>query len=186
MKITFVLLLAFSLCNLGGYTRRSFMENHYDIDLARRTAFADYAQKNNVEEDDLIPITVHSQVVNGINMLITFADSKNFKNEVHEYEIHVKTFGGNSNGPQILNIATRKVSEDFVSMADRRFPKVHSELFKYYNEEKNSKLEYVKSINTIETNLSTFFICVAKTDKGEFTYIVEQDKESKKFQVVKI
>lgn len=183
MKITFVLLLAFSLCNLGGYQRRSFQENDADIERARRIAFEDYAKKNNVDIDDLTPITVHSQVVNGINMKITFVDRKNFKNEVQVYDIHVRSFGGRNNGPEILESATKRMAEGFVSMHDKRFPQVHRELFNYYKD-LSEKLSYVKSINAIETDLSTFFITVAKTDKGETTYIVEQDKESHKYQVV--
>ena len=92
--ILILVLLAFSICEddkkkaVGSWEKHSFNENSIEIDQSFRQAAKDYCKTHDVEPDDLIRLTVYSQLVNGVNYKITFMDPSSEYPTIEEYRIY--------------------------------------------------------------------------------------------------
>ena len=92
--ILILVLLTFSLCEdekkqaVGSWTKHSFNENSLEIEQSFRQAAKDYCKTHDVEPDDLIRLTVYSQLVNGVNYKITFMDPSSDYPTIEEYRIY--------------------------------------------------------------------------------------------------
>ena len=85
-------LLTFILCDKeqfsGGWEKRSITENSLEINRAFQIAAKSYIENKNILEDDLIRLTVYSQVVAGTNYKVTFIDIKAEFPSIQEYVIY--------------------------------------------------------------------------------------------------
>ncbi len=176
-------LLAFSLCETitGGWERRSIYENSMEINEAFKLASEEYTKSNSVETDDLIPLTVYTQVVSGTNYKITFIDTKAEYPSIQEYVVYRPL--DSTNAPiEITQHNEYEATSGLISYNDPTFDKIENALYKNLKdtEEKLSYISYVFPVETTETN---FFMISAFTKNGEHQYVVCQDKSNSEFYV---
>ena len=177
-------LLAFSLCQPldGGWEKRSIFENSLEIEEAFRFANEDYTKTNSVEPDDLIRLTVYSQIVSGTNYKVTFIDIKAEYPTIQEYVIYKPLPVAQNAEKQILEHNEYEATSGLISFNDPLFGKIENALYKELKDttEKLSYVSYVFPVETLETN---FFMINAYTSDGEHQYVVCQDKSNGEFYV---
>ena len=186
MKTILVLaLLALSLCEeeplAGGWERRSINENSLEIEEAFKLASQDYTKSNSVEEDDLIRLTVYSQVVSGTNYKITFIDMKAEYPTIQEYVIYRPLPGKNAE-VEITAHNEYEATSGLISFNDPTFDKIENALYKALKDT-TEKLSYISYVFPVETKETNFFMISAYTNNGEHQYVVCQDKSNDEFYV---
>ena len=190
MKVILViLLLALSQCGEidGGWEQRSFNENDLGIDGALNTSFEEYKKINSAAEmNDLVPLTVYTQVVSGMNYKICFVDKKADSSTIHEF-IFYKPLAVNNDGKeeyklQEYNQYTNKLG--LLDYKDEKFTSVEKALYKLLKKS-NIKLNYISYIIPIENEQTNFFMVSAETDNGINLYIICQEKKSQEFYTYK-
>jgi hypothetical protein len=178
-------LLALSLCEeepiAGGWERRSINENSLEIEEAFKLASQDYTKSNSVEEDDLIRLTVYSQVVSGTNYKITFIDMKAEYPTIQEYVIYRPLPGKNAEA-EITAHNEYEATSGLISFNDPTFDKIENALYKALKDT-TEKLSYISYVFPVETKETNFFMISAYTDNGEHQYVVCQDKSNSEFYV---
>ena len=184
--ILIIVLLALSLCDektlTGGWEKRSVYENSMEIEEAFKTAAASYSKSNSVESDDLIRLTVYSQVVSGTNYKISFIDTKAEYPTIQEYILY-KPLPSNENGKNEMTISEHNEYEatgGLISFNDPSFTLIENALYKSLKNT-NEKLSFISYVFPVETKETNFFMISAYTENGEHQYVVCQDKENKEF-----
>ena len=125
-KILFLIFLSFIICeeNFGNYTRRSFKENSFEIEVTYKVAekasisfFKTYLNKTS--KFTIYPLSIYSQLVKGTNFKYVFASlERNGKMAVITTTVYLEL---NETAPQFKNIvAADKIQkeefEDFSNM----------------------------------------------------------------------
>ena len=125
-KILFLIFLSFIICeeNFGNYTRRSFKENSFEIEVTYKVAekasisfFKTYLNKTS--KFTIYPLSIYSQLVKGTNFKYIFASlERNGNMAVIATTVYL---GLNETAPQFKNIvAADKIQkeefEDFSNM----------------------------------------------------------------------
>ncbi len=125
-KILFLIFLSFIICeeNFGNYTRRSFKENSFEIEVTYKVAekasisfFKTYLNKTS--KFTIYPLSIYSQLVKGTNFKYIFASlERNGNMAVITTTVYL---GLNETAPQFKNIvAADKIQkeefEDFSNM----------------------------------------------------------------------
>jgi len=186
MKTVLILaLLALTLCEeeplAGGWERRSINENSLDIEEAFKLASEEYTKSNSVEADDLIRLTVYSQVVSGTNYKITFIDMKAEYPTIQEYVIY-KPLPGKNAEAEITSHNEYEATSGLISFNDPTFDKIENALYKALKDT-TEKLSYISYVFPVETKETNFFMISAYTQSGEHQYVVCQDKSNSEFYV---
>ena len=184
-KLLFLILITFTLCEeeiLGKWIKHSIYENSLDIDRSFHEANEDYIKSNNVEEDDLIRLTVYSQLVSGTNYKITFVDSKSGFPTVHEYIINKPLRNGNKNEKDFIIEKHNEYQADngLVPFNDPLFEKLENNLYKHLKDSEES-LKFISFVYPIENTETKFFMINAYTADGQHQYILCQDKVNEEF-----
>ena len=177
-------LLALSLCEepmTGGWERRSINENSLEIEEAFRLANQEYTKSNSVEVDDLIRLTVYSQVVSGTNYKITFIDTKAEYPTIQEYVVYRPLPGKNAEA-EITDHKEYEATSGLISFNDPTFDKIENALYKALKGT-TEKLSYISYVFPVETRETNFFMISACTDSGEHQYVVCQDRSNNEFYV---
>ena len=188
--ILIIFLVAFTLCEkekpVGGWEKRSFEENSFEIDRSFKLAAEDYIKSNKLEEeedvDDLIGLTVYSQVVAGTNYKLTFMDRKAEFPVVHEYTIYVPLRTGNKNDKDLEITEHNEYQADngLVPLNDPVFETLENKLYKYLKGSKE-ELQFISYVYPMENKETNFYKVNGYTSDGDHQYILCQDKESEEF-----
>ena len=180
--ILIIALFSFTFCVPGGWEKRSVYENDIEIEKSFSTAFKDYSETNKeTEVDDIIRLTVYSQVVSGNKYKITFIDSQAENPTVQEYEIYKPIDVANGPKFQITEHKEYESSEDPISENDSQFVYLQNKLYDCLKMAEQ-KLNDIYSINPIENKETIFYIINADTSNGEHQYIMIKDKDSTEFE----
>ena len=161
---------------VGGWEKRSTAENNIYIDRSFREAFKSYANSEDANPDDYLPLTVHSQVVAGTNYKVTFVDPKVQEPTVQEYVIFVPLPHQMRNGVD-LQVTRHKEykATGLLKANDELYTKIQYYLVKEL-EGTNEKVKEITSISNIETRQTNFYVIDAVTENGNHQYIVAQDR----------
>ena len=178
-----IFLFVFSLCEekLGGYKRRSFQENDLNINQAFKDAADHYMEANNVDDiNDLIRLTVYSELVNGNNYKVTFIDSTADFPAIQEYVINVPFSNTKNEGNKIVEIKEYLPNEGLIPFNEARFTLLEIELHKFLKDT-NEKLNFISYLYPVKNEETNFYVINAYTEDGEHDYIVCQDLESNEY-----
>ena len=161
---------------VGGWQKRSLAENNIYIDRSFREAYKSYANSEDANPDDYLPLTVYSQVVAGTNYKVTFIDPKVKVPTVQEYVVFVPLPHQTRNGLG-LEVTRHKEyqAEGLLKSNDETYTKVQYHLVKHL-EGTNEKVKEITSISKIENRQNNFYVIDAETQNGSHQYIVAQDK----------
>ena len=183
--ILIIVLLTISLCqeeekpSLGSWKKRSFEENSLEIDQSFKQAASQYCESHDAEIDDLIPLTVYSQLVNGNNYNITFIDSKSEYPSIEEYMINK----GLGNKPSDYTVKMNYQYENTVGVIpfnDPSFTLLENKLYKFLKDS-TEELSFISYVYPLENKFTKFYIISANTKDGEHQYVVCQDKITDEF-----
>ena len=180
MKAVLILvLISLITCQFGmpgGWEKRSTTENNMYIDRCFREAFKAYANSEDANPDDYLPLTVHSQVVAGTNYKVTFIDPKVEVPTVQEYVVFVPLPHQVKNG---LDLQVTKHKEyqakESVNSNDEKYTSIQYHVIKALEGTKE-KIKEITSISKIESRQTNFYVIDAETENGNHRYIVAQDK----------
>jgi hypothetical protein len=189
-KILFLIFLSFIICeeNFGNYTRRSFKENSFEIEVTYKVAekasisfFKTYLNKTS--KFTIYPLSVYSQLVKGTNFKYIFASlERNGNMAVITTTVYL---GLNETAPQFKNIvAADKIQkeefEDFSNM-ENAIKNVYKNEFK-----NNETLTGFKNVLFEDAGDSYYFVrlnskngdyaLVYKDSNGNYTvdYIIKE------------
>ena len=179
-SVLILVLLSYSLCILGGWKKRSIEENDMEIDQSFKLASSNYAKSNKADENDLIRLTVYSQVVNGINYKVTFIDSSAEVPTIQEYTAYKPAGAQNDIQFSITNHTEFDASKGLIPPNDSEFTDLEKKLYKFLKNTKE-KLNFMSYVYPIENSETNFFVISADTEVGLHQYILCQDRESKEY-----
>ena len=190
-KILFLIFLSFIICeeNFGNYTRRSFKENSFEIEVTYKVAekasisfFKTYLNKTS--KFTIYPLSIYSQLVKGTNFKYIFASlERNGNMAVITTTVYL---GLNETAPQFKNIIAadeilqKEEFEDISNMENAIKEKYKNEFFK------NETLNGFKNILFEEAEDSLYFVrlnskngdyaLVYKDSNGNYTidYIIKE------------
>ena len=189
-KILFLIFLSFIICeeNFGNYTRRSFKENSFEIEVTYKVAekasisfFKTYLNKTS--KFTIYPLDIYSQLVKGTNFKYIFASlERNGNMAVITTTVYL---GLNETAPQFKNIvAADKIQkeefEDFSNM-ENAIKNVYKNDFK-----NNETLTGFKNVLFEDAGDSLYFVrlnskngdyaLVYKDSNGNYTidYIIKE------------
>ena len=189
-KILFLIFLSFIICeeNFGNYTRRSFKENSFEIEVTYKVAekasisfFKTYLNKTS--KFTIYPLSVYSQLVKGTNFKYVFASlERNGNMAVITTTVYLEL---NETAPQFKNIvAADKIQkeefEDFSNM-ENAIKNVYKSDFK-----NNETLAGFKNVLFEDAGDSLYFVrlnskngdyaLVYKDSNGNYTidYIIKE------------
>jgi hypothetical protein len=189
-KILFLIFLSFIICeeNFGNYTRRSFKENSFEIEVTYKVAekasisfFKTYLNKTS--KFTIYPLSIYSQLVKGTNFKYIFASLERNGNMA---VITTTVYLGNETAPQFKNIIAadeilqKEEFEDISNMENAIKEKYKNEFFK------NETLNGFKNILFEEAGDSLYFVrlnskngdyaLVYKDSNGNYTidYIIKE------------
>ena len=182
-SILIIVLFAFSLCDekLGGFKRRSTKENDLNINEAFIMAGNHYRKtKEDVDLDDLIRLTVYSNLVNGNNYKVTLIDSKAEVPSIQEYEIYIPLSNTKNEEKKILEFKEYEPSEGLIPFNEARFTLLENQLYKFLKGT-IEELNFISYLYPIKNDETSFYVINAYTDDGEHEYIVCQEISSKEY-----
>lgn len=189
-KILFLIFLSFIICeeNFGNYTRRSFKENSFEIEVTYKVAekasisfFKTYLNKTS--KFTIYPLSVYSQLVKGTNFKYIFASlERNGNMAVITTTVYL---GLNETAPQFKNIvaADKIQKEEFEDFSNMEFAikNVYKDNFK-----NNETLAGFKNVLFEDAGDSLYFVrlnskngdyaLVYKDSNGNYTidYIIKE------------
>ena len=189
-KILFLIFLSFIICeeNFGNYTRRSFKENSFEIEVTYKVAekasisfFKTYLNKTS--KFTIYPLSVYSQLVKGTNFKYVFASlERNGNMAVITTTVYL---GLNETAPQFKNIvaADKIQKEEFEDFSNMEFAikNVYKDNFK-----NNETLAGFKNVLFEDAGDSLYFVrlnskngdyaLVYKDSNGNYTidYIIKE------------
>ena len=176
-------LLTFILCDKeqfsGGWEKRSITENSLEINRAFQIAAKSYIENKNILEDDLIRLTVYSQVVAGTNYKVTFIDIKAEFPSIQEYVINFPLPNANKE-EKIIEQTEYEATSGLLTFNHPLFSKLENKLY-FFLKDTNEKLIYISYIYPIENDETYFYMISSYTEKGEKQYVIGQDKKSGEF-----
>ncbi len=189
-KILFLIFLSFIICeeNFGNYTRRSFKENSFEIEVTYKVAekasisfFKTYLNKTS--KFTIYPLSIYSQLVKGTNFKYIFASlERNGNMAVITTTVYL---GLNETAPQFKNIvaADKIQKEEFEDFSNMEFAIKNV----YKNEFKNNEtLTGFKNVLFEDAGDSLYFVklnskngdyaLVYKDSNGNYTidYIIKE------------
>ena len=189
-KILFLIFLSFIICeeNFGNYTRRSFKENSFEIEVTYKVAekasisfFKTYLNKTS--KFTIYPLSIYSQLVKGTNFKYIFASlERNGNMAVITTTVYL---GLNETAPQFKNIvaADKIQKEEFEDFSNMEFAIKNV----YKNEFKNNEtLAGFKNVLFEDAGDSLYFVrlnskngdyaLVYKDSNGNYTidYIIKE------------
>ena len=176
-SVLILVLLAFTLCFPGGWVKRSINENDLDIEQSFKLVSSNYAKSNDVDVDDLIRLTVYSQVVNGMNYNVTFIDSTAEKPKIHEYTIYKSLENTNDNQFSIRDHEVYETPGELIPTNDPKLVPLENSLYSFLKNTKE-RLNFILLAYPIENYATNFYVISANTADGQHQYIVCQDKDS--------
>ena len=181
-----IALITFTFCQdepkmTGGWTRHSVEENDLYIDRSFKEAGLDYIKSSNVEQDDLIRLTVYTQVVSGTNYKITFLDTKAEFPSIQEYVFYRSLSNDRKeNNFKLSDHKEYQADNGLIPFNDPNFELLENTLYKLLKQTKE-ELKYVSYVYPIENRETNFFLITGYTADGEHKYVLCQDKSSKDF-----
>ena len=187
-SILIIFLFVFSLCledeKLNGWKKYNITKEDKELNSILNVAFSNYTKKINnidVKIDDILCLTVYTQLVKGTNFKITFIDRKADFPSIQEYKIN-RPLPNNEEELvyEILEVNEYEESTGLIKFDDPKFTEVENQLYKFLN--KNSiKLLYISYVYPVENDETEFYIINADTKDGQNLFVVGFDKASKKY-----
>ena len=165
--------------SLGSWEKHSFDEYSLEIDQSFKQAANQYCKSHDVEIDDLIPLTVYSQLVNGKNFNIIFIDSKSEYPSIEEYMINK----GFNNKPGDYTVKENHHYENTVVVIpfnDPSFTLLENKLYQFLKDT-TEELSFISYAYPLENKFTIFYIISAHTKDGEHQYAVCHDKITNEF-----
>ena len=134
--------------------------------------------------DDLIRLTIYTQIVSGMNYRVTFIDRKAELPVVQEYEFY-NPLPANNNGKDELKLSKNNEcvpSAGLLNFKDDDFTEIECKLYNILKKQ-NEKLNYIIYAYPIETQDYKFFIVNADTGERQFLYVLGKGRKSGDFDV---
>ena len=167
---------------VGGFEKRSITENNIYIDRCFNEAYKAYANSEDANPDDYLPLTVYSQVVAGTNYKVTFVDPKVQVATVQEYVVFVPLPHQVRNGANIQVTRHKEYqASKSLNLNDKSNTPIQQHLIKGL-EDTEEKIKEITSISKIENRHSYFYVIDAQTENGNHQYIVVQDRFTNEFE----
>ena len=196
-KFLVISLLILSLCKQdepleGGWEKINLNKKNYaDLDEDVVKAFVEalhiYSSQVGLTLDDIIPLTVYTQVVSGKNYKITFIDRRAEFPAIHQF-LFYKPLAVNNDGKEEYQLFYHEIAEPkhgLIDFNDDSFTLIENELYKLLKR-KDKQLNYVSYAYPIEGEDTVFFVVSAVVDDHLNLCVMGQDKKSNKFEFVKI
>ncbi len=179
-SVLILVLLAFSLCLLGGWKKRSINENSLEIDESFKLACSEFIKTKGGDQDDCIRLTVYSQVAGGMNYNITFIDSNAEFPTIQGYRIYKSVGNSNDNQFTIVEHEEFEATNGLIAPNDSKFTDLEINLYKLLKKSEE-ELNFISFVYPIEDYATNFFVISANTASGDHEYILCQDKDSEEY-----
>lgn len=188
-SILTLLLIAFvaSETLVGGWVKRSYEENDYNLERARVAAEKKFyeEQKANERAYLITPISVYSQLVNGINFQFIFAvrnrESNDFK--MYSYIVYSGPFSEKNSVPQVTSMKEIPKGRP-LTFASYAYTDLHKAIGKFYSE--SNGLNHISTLYNYESPIQDLkiFVAIARVgdDSKEKTCVII--KENGEYQQV--
>ena len=185
MKAILILILVFlSLSQeqdlTGGWTELSLNSNDANIYRAIQVAARSYALDTGANPDNVKPLIIQSQVVNGLNYKICFVDTKQDFTEVYEYIVYkpIKTEEEDYEKQFLVSSSKSYVAIDgTISFDNNVFQKLEADL-KYLYSKLAADFQYINYIYPIENDEYVFYISRITTSMGGAEYALVKNKKT--------
>lgn len=166
-----ILLIAFvsSETLVGGWVKRSFEENDMYINRARVAAEKKYFEQTNSDDStvDVTPVSIYSQLVNGLNFKIILAARNMNTNDLtmHEFTIYNGPFGSQEmNTPQITGVKELQQGKPLL-FAAASYTNIHKAIARFYSTE--NAMSHVSTVVPIERTIDDMRMFIASAMVGE-------------------
>ncbi len=193
MKFLYLFLFSIitSSITMGGWKEvKNFQESNdikiYQAIQKAKEGFLIRVNSMNPDAFDIRPLGLYTQLVNGVNYRVIFATNTNIpgRNDlrIHDYTYTLLPIQNNQNSMERMwsdEFANENdLDIDNVSLNSPKFSKIHSEISKYLIN-RNSKLNYVSTIGSVNVNGVNYFGVYAKvTGKdNESSFVVVQNDD---------
>ena len=183
--ILLLLLIVFSVSQdqlVGGWQKRSIQENSFEIDQSFKKAGLQYIKEHpETNLDDLLRLTVYSQIVSGTNYKVTFFDTNDKLQTIHEYIVYKPL--GNKRKRFLFKVTEHNEynpTNGLLSEDDASMQMLEDKLSNHLKDTKE-KLYNIRYAYPVETAETLYYIITASTAEGNHRYIIYQDKQSKEF-----
>ena len=177
--ILFIALVSAIFC-LGGWEKRSFAENDLGIDMAAKTAFAEYSKTNSGSEADWFErLTVYSQLVNGVNYKMCFYAIDGEPDTISEFVISSPPFSNPRGDYTLRDKNTLKATAENGKLLSSTTLGSLSTLLGEYTGANSVNIASVKSVE----NDDSIFYFVSTEEGKNAKYLVVQDKQENSLEV---
>ena len=187
-SLLIIFLIGFSLCleedTLSGWKKHNTSEVSDDLNNAYAEAFSNYSKTvNNIDLkiDDILRLTIYTQLVNGMNFKITFFDRKSEVPAIQEYILYRPIPKDGKADYEIKEVHTYEETNGFIKFDNPNFTEIEYQLYKFLKKNKIG-LYYISYVYPIENDETKFYIINADTTDGQNLFIIGQDKVSKKYE----
>ena len=184
-----IFLFAYSLClkedKLSGWQKRNVTQKDDDLDNAYAAAFSNYSKiVNNIDLkiDDILRLTAYTQLVNGMNFIITFIDRKSEVPAIKQYRLYRPIPKDGKPEFEINEVHTYEETTGLIKFDDPSFTEIEYQLYKFLKIS-NIKLFYISYVYPIENDETKFYIINADTEDGQNLFVIGLDKASKKYDL---
>ena len=193
MKFLYLFLFSIitSSITMGGWKEVKNFQESNDIKIQQaiqkaKEGFLIRVNSMNPDAFDIRPLGLYTQLVNGVNYRVIFATNTNIpgRNDlrIHDYTYTLLPIQNNQNSMERMwsdEFANENdLDFDNVSLNSPKFSKIHSEISKYLMN-RNSKLNYVSNIGSVNVNGVNYFGVYAKVNgkDDESSFVVVQNDD---------
>ena len=187
-SLLIIFLFVFSLCledeKLSSWQQYTVTEDDPVFKSILNVAYSNYTENINnidIKIDDILRLTVYTQLVNGMNFKVTFVDRKAEFPTINEYIINRPI---PKDGEDLVYAILEKNEYDestgLIKFDDPKFTEVENQLYKFLNK-KSIKLLYISYVYPVENDETKFYIVNADTEDGQNLFVIGYNKASKKY-----
>ena len=187
-SLLIIFLFAFCLCledeKLSSWKKYTLTEEDPVLRSVMGVAYSNYTENSNnidMKIDDMLRLTVYTQIVNGMNFKITFVDRKSDFPSIHEYIINRPI---PKDGEDLVYSVLEKNEYDestgLIKFDDPKFTEVENQLHKFLKK-KGITLLYISYVYPVENDETKFFIINADTEDEQNLFVFGYDKAAKKY-----
>ena len=138
-SLLIIFLLTFCLCledeKLSSWKKYTIKEEDPEFRSIMSVAYSNYTENSNnidMKIDDMLSLTVYTQLVNGMNFKITFVDRKSDFPSIYEYIVYKPN---PKDGEDLVYSIIEKNEYDestgFIKFDDPKFTEVENQLYKF-------------------------------------------------------
>ena len=187
-SLLIIFLFVFCLCfedeKLSSWKKYTVTKEDQTLKSVMAVTYTNYTENSkniDMKIDDLLLLTVHNQLVNGMNFKITFVNRKSDFPSIHEYIVNRPIpKNGEDLVYSILERNEYDESKGLIKFDDPKFTEVENQLYKFLKK-KSINLLYISYVYPVENDETKFYIINADTEDGENLFVVGYDRAAKKY-----